>query len=164
MARVDHDLRPDALSGVFLLAKEMRRHISELMAEEDWAASAGFRPPCLGVMAVVAKLQPVSQREISDHLGLDASDVVGVLDILEAAHLVQRRRDPADRRRHAVVLTEAGEAAARHFATLRAEAEARALADLNPDERRQLVDLLNRATARCEASPEAAMRQRSLSV
>ena len=152
------------MSGVFLLAREMRQHITELMAEEHWAHDAGFRPPCLGVIAVVARHQPVSQREISDQLGLDASDVVGVLDLLEAAHLVQRRRDPADRRRHAVVLTEAGETAARHFATLRAEAEARALVDLDDDERRLLVDLLNRAVARGAAGREPAVRERGLPV
>jgi DNA-binding MarR family transcriptional regulator len=144
----DDDRRLDALSGVFLLAREMRRQIGELMAEEHWAAQAGFRPPCMGVMDVVARLQPVSQRQISDRLGLDASDVVGVLDILEAAHLVQRRRDPADRRRHAVVLTELGETAARRFAGLRAKVEDRTLADLDPDERAALVGLLNRATSR----------------
>ena len=138
--------RLDAVAGVFLLAREMRRHIHELMAEEEWAAAAGFRPPCVGVLDVVSRLQPVSQREISDHLGLDASDVVGVLDILEAAALVERRRDPQDRRRHAVVLTEQGDAAARRFAALRAKAADRALGGLDADERRQLVDLLNRAT------------------
>ncbi len=68
-----------------------------------------------------------------------ASDVVGVLDVLESAGLVERRRDPHDRRRHAVVLTEKGEWAARRFECLRGEAEARALAGLEPDERRQLV-------------------------
>lgn len=146
-AGLDDDRRLDALSGVFLLAREMRRHIHDLMAEEQWAVQAGFRPPCMGVLGVVERLQPVSQREISDQLGLDASDVVGVLDVLEAAQMVQRRRDPTDRRRHAVVLTEAGETAARRFAVLRAEAEARVLADLDDDERRQLVDLLNRVTA-----------------
>ena len=136
------------MSGVFLLAREMRRQIHEAMADEEWVADAGFRPPCMGVLDVVARRQPVSQREISDHLGLDASDVVGVLDILEAAALVERRRDPHDRRRHAVVLTERGEAAARRFAALRAKAEDRTLGELDADERRQLVDLLNRATAR----------------
>jgi DNA-binding MarR family transcriptional regulator len=106
----------------------------------------------MGVLDVVARMQPVSQREISDHLGLDASDVVGVLDILEAAAMVERRRDPQDRRRHAVVLTEAGEKAARRFAALRAEVEDRVLADLDPDERRLLVDLLHRATSRVRAA------------
>ena len=138
----------DAVTAVFLLAREMRRQVHELMAEEQWAVDAGFRPPCMGALDVIARHQPVSQREISDHLGLDASDVVGVLDILEAAHMVQRQRDPRDRRRHAVVLTELGETAARHFAALRAQATERALADLDDDERRQLVDLLNRASRR----------------
>lgn len=143
----DDDRRLDAISGVFVLARELRRHIHELMADEQWASAAGFRPPCMGVLAVVEQLQPVSQRRISDELGLDASDVVGVLDILEAAHMVQRRRDPADRRRHAVVLTEAGETAARRFAILRAKAEERALGHLDDAERRQLADLLNRVSA-----------------
>jgi DNA-binding MarR family transcriptional regulator len=137
----------DALSGVFQLAREMRRQIHEVMADEPWACEAGFRPPCMGVLDVVAKLQPVSQREISDHLGLDASDVVGVLDILENAAMVQRRRDPHDRRRHAVVLTELGETAARHFAAVRARAVDRALANLDAQEREQLAELLRRATA-----------------
>lgn len=140
--------RLDALWGVFHLAREMRRHVHELMAGEPLVGAAGFRPPCMGVLDTVARLQPVSQREISDQLGLDASDVVGVLDVLETAGLVERRRDPQDRRRHAVVLTEHGQAAAERFATLQAEAEARALAALDPDERRQLADLLHRATGR----------------
>ncbi len=135
----------DAVSGVFLLAREMRRQIHEAMADEEWVADAGFRPPCMGVLDVVAGRQPVSQREISDHLGLDASDVVGVLDILEAAEMVERRRDPHDRRRHAVVLTERGETAARRFAALRAKVTDRVLSELDADERRLLVELLDRA-------------------
>jgi len=147
----------DVVSGVFLLARELRREIGDLMATEQWAVDAGFRPPCLGVMAVVSKLSPVSQRTISDHLGLDASDVVGVLDILEKAGMVERRRDPDDRRRHAVVLTEAGEQASRRLTVLRAQVEARVLAGLEPDERAELADLLHRAlgsrTADRQTSP-----------
>ena len=148
---MDEDRRSDSLWGVFLLAREMRRHVHELMAEQRWAVDAGFRPPCMGVLDVVARLQPVSQREISDHLGLDASDVVGVLDVLERAGMVERRRDPQDRRRHAVVLTGRGETAARRSADLQAEAAERALAGLDPEERRLLADLLHRATAHTTA-------------
>ena len=138
----------DVFTGVIVLAREIRRQIGEAMATEQWAHDAGFRPPCLGAIAVIAHHQPVSQREISDALGLDASDLVGVMDILESAGLVDRRRDPNDRRRHAVVLTEAGEKAAARFAELRAEIEQRILAGLDPDERRQLADLLHRAGQR----------------
>ncbi len=142
---VQDDRHLDAISGVFLLARDMRRQIGELMAEEQWAVHARFRPPCMGVLAVVDRLQPVSQREISEQLGIDASDVVGVLDLLEEAGMVERRRDPADRRRHAVVLTETGEQAARRFEALRAKAEERVLAALSPEDRTTLTDLLNRA-------------------
>ena len=142
----------DAASALFLLSKELRRHMHELMANEQWAIDAGFRPPCLGVLAVVADAQPVSQRQISDRLGLDASDVVGVLDILQGAGLIERRRDPQDRRRHAVVLTPAGEKAARHVAELRAVAEDRTLAALDTAERQQLASLLHRALHSAEVS------------
>jgi len=142
-----HGPPTDIFSGVFLVARELRRQMSELMATEEWAIEAGFRPPCLGVIAVVAHHQPVSQREISDALGLDASDVVGVMDVLESAGIVERRRDPHDRRRHAVVLTEEGEAAAQRFLDLRAEVEERVFGGLNANERRQLTDLLARAVS-----------------
>ena len=137
----------DAVSGIFLLARELRREIVEVMATEQWAIDAGFRPPCLGVLTVVGDLGPVSQRAISDTLGLDASDVVGVLDILEAAGMVERRRDPDDRRRHAVVLTDHGERAAARLNALRSQVETKVLAGLDPDERHQLTKLLNRVAA-----------------
>ncbi len=134
--------------AVSALARELRREVHDLLGVEHWVRHAGFRPPCMGVIACLESAGTLSQREISDRLGLDASDVVGVLDTLEAAKLVERRRDPADRRRHAVVLTEAGETAASRLATLRAQAEARALARLDPDERQALAGLLNKALGR----------------
>ena len=137
----------DVVSGILLLAREVRREIVEVMAREQWALDAGFRPPCLGVLRIVGELGPVSQRAISDHLGLDASDVVGVIDILEAAGMVERRRDPDDRRRHAVVLTDFGERAARRLKVVMGEVEARVLAGLDPDEQRQLAELLHRVAA-----------------
>ena len=152
---MDQDRPFDVVSGVFMLARDLRREITDLMATEQWAIDAGFRPPCLGVMAVVAKRGPVSQRAISDHLGLDASDVVGVLDTLETAGMVERRRDPDDRRRHAVVLTEAGEQASRRLSVLRSQVEARVFAGLEPDERRQLAELIDRALGARTAAPQS---------
>src|SRR4051812_49112884 len=92
--------------GVMLLAHEMRRHLSDLFADEEWMAEKGFRPPCAGVLRAVAEAGPLSQREISDLIGLDPSDLVGAIDIVERAGLVERQPDPEDRRRHAVMVTE----------------------------------------------------------
>jgi len=149
---VDHVRPLEPLVAVSALARELRREIHELLAAEQWPAQAGFRPPCMGVLACLEAAGTLSQREISDRLDIDASDVVGVLDILEAAALVERRRDPDDRRRHAVVLTPAGEHASARLAALRAQAEGRVLARLDLEERRSLSELVNKALGRTTPS------------
>lgn len=70
-----------------------------------------------------------SQRELCDLLGIDRSDMVRLVDVLEEAGLVERVRDTADRRRQLIGPTTAG-------ATLRdsirdgiADAEARVFAE-----------------------------------
>jgi MarR family 2-MHQ and catechol resistance regulon transcriptional repressor len=50
----------------------------------------------------------LSQRELSDCLVVDRSNVTGLLDRMEQAGWVKRTDHPADRRIYRVVLTEAG--------------------------------------------------------
>lgn len=133
------------------LTSELRDHLRSLLAEEQWVRDAGFRPPCIGALNVIAERGPVSQREISEALGVDPSDLVGVIDILETAGTVERRRDPDDRRRHAVALTAEGERAVRRLAVLTAKAEARALARLSPEERKLLSELAWKAAGESRA-------------
>ena len=51
----------------------------------------------------------LAQRELGQTMGVDPSILVTLLNPLEADGLVARERDPADRRRHLVTLTPAGE-------------------------------------------------------
>ena len=135
---------PDLSTLTHRLANLTRRAMGERMAHERWALEAGFRPGCVGVLQVVAATEPVSQREVSDRLLLDPSDLVSLVDILERAGLVERRRDPADRRRYALATTEAGRRAAARLRQVAREAHERVLAPLDDDERRRLADLLSR--------------------
>jgi len=50
------------------------------------------------------------QKELAASLSLDSSSVVRLLDALEAAGLIERREDDADRRAKAIVLTRLGRA------------------------------------------------------
>jgi DNA-binding MarR family transcriptional regulator len=50
----------------------------------------------------------LSQRELSDHLVVDRSNVTGLLDRMEKAGWVKRTDHPADRRVYRIVLTPAG--------------------------------------------------------
>ncbi len=51
-----------------------------------------------------------SQRELADRLGVSTPVVVEMVDALEARGLVERRRDRADRRNNALIVTDAGRA------------------------------------------------------
>jgi DNA-binding MarR family transcriptional regulator len=95
-----------------------RQAVAERLKNERWLRDAGFRPPCLGALYTIAARQPLSQRELSKELWLDPSDLVAVLDILENAGFVSRRRDPNDRRRHQLTLTPQGKKAAKRLADL----------------------------------------------
>ncbi|HZB47867.1 MAG TPA: MarR family winged helix-turn-helix transcriptional regulator [Mycobacteriales bacterium] len=129
------------------LANLTRRAMGERMARERWAIDAGFRPGCVGVLQVVAAGEPVSQREVSDRLLLDPSDVVSLVDILERAGLIDRRRDPADRRRYGLEVTEAGRKAAARLQQVTREAQEAVLAPLDDGERAALASLLGRIVA-----------------
>ncbi len=137
--------QPDLLSLLFRLVALTRRQMSTLMASEHWAPEANLRPGCGGVLRLVGGTGGISQREIADRMALAASDVVDLVDRLEAAGYVRRDRDPADRRRNVVALTKDGRQALRRFGAVTKRAEADVFAALSPDERAALHDLLARA-------------------
>jgi DNA-binding MarR family transcriptional regulator len=58
--------------------------------------------------ALVVLPQPVAQSEICEALVLDQASVAIIAESLESKGLIERVRDPRDRRRYAVTLTEAG--------------------------------------------------------
>ncbi len=78
---------------------------------------------------------------------MDPTNVVALLNELEADDLVQRRRSPQDRRRHTVSLTAAGRACLDEIEHPLTGVEQRVLDPLTAEEQQTFYALLSRATA-----------------
>ncbi|WP_131740120.1 MarR family winged helix-turn-helix transcriptional regulator [Actinomadura roseirufa] len=139
--------RPDPLRGspsylLFELVRLMRRTSIEAAPEN------GMRLPHLFVLSCVARLGPLSQREVSEHLRIDPGDLVGIVDALEDAGHVRRSRDPRDRRRYALEVTEAGRLSLGRGRAHRDELDERLFAALAPDELEGFKEMMLRILSR----------------
>ncbi|GAA3438469.1 MarR family transcriptional regulator [Kutzneria kofuensis] len=117
------------------LAKQWRR-LAGGQFEHD------LRGQHLMILASLEDHGASSQKEISERLGIDASDLVALLDDLEKAGLANRKRDERDRRRYAVMPTPAGAKALRQRLVDVERLNQEMLAPLTPDEREELHRLL----------------------
>ena len=101
------DSPPEPLASApgFLLSWNGQRMARKFAAAME---PLGLRPPDFGVMTLIDAAPGSAQQELVARSMIDASSMVAVLDELEAMGLVERRRHPDDRRKHAVYLTARG--------------------------------------------------------
>jgi DNA-binding MarR family transcriptional regulator len=117
-------------------------------------APLGLSAAEAGVLRLLARAPGISQRALAVRLGAGPSRVVVLIDSLEKAGLVVRKRSATDRRHHELRLTEAGTTT---LAQLRGVAERHdrdLLAPLTAVERTQLADLLEKLSRGHDLDPE----------
>ncbi len=105
---------------------------------------AGLSPRHGMTLTRLAETGSMTQQSLLDVLGVDASVLVTVHNQLEDEGLVQRRRDPADRRRHIVEITPAGSAALDKVDAAVDQVERDLFATLTAEQVGQLHELLAR--------------------
>jgi DNA-binding MarR family transcriptional regulator len=96
------------------------------------------QPREFGILATLATSGPRSQQQLAELLDVNRTIMVKVVDRLEAAGLIERRRNPADRRSYALEPTTEGLAALAELGPTMTEAEAGFTARLTTDEHGEL--------------------------
>ena len=90
--------------GVTVLVTQLSRLIYRRTSED----LLGIRVKEFASLALLREHSPVPQQELGEILCVDANNLVLLLNELESREFALRRRDPADRRRHLVEITDEG--------------------------------------------------------
>jgi DNA-binding MarR family transcriptional regulator len=110
----------------------------------------GLHPYHHAVLIALGEGSHETQGSIADALGYDRGQLVGLLDELEKRGLVERRRDPHDRRRHVVSVTADGKRMLGGLNTVARKSEDSFLEPLTDKERETLHALLRKLAAKHE--------------
>jgi DNA-binding MarR family transcriptional regulator len=153
MAQLHVVNQPPHRSGALLdhLARRMR------LRAEAVLAPLGLRPRHLVALTVLRDRGGSSQQALAATLEMDGTNIVGLLNDLEAEKLIERRRSPEDRRRHVVELTDAGAAQLAKVECALAAVENEVLGALDESERETLYSLLLQAATGTAVSCTAAI-------
>jgi DNA-binding MarR family transcriptional regulator len=148
-----------AASSGFLLARLGFAFKAKAIAKFE---QAGFEIYDYSVLAILAEGVRETQATIADALTLDPSRLVALLDSLEHRGLVVRQRDPHDRRRHVVSITDAGKHELSRLRAMVKRLEDEFFAPLDDESRKAFHEMLLRLAT--QNDPRCAFDPASLAV
>jgi DNA-binding MarR family transcriptional regulator len=107
-------------------------------------AEGEVRPGIFSSLLLASANPGIAQIEIANHLGIDKASVVALVDRLEDAGWVQRKRSTEDRRRQGIFLTAAGTKAFKSLKKEMIEHERKFVDRFTDHELKTLISLLQR--------------------
>jgi|YNPBryantNP2012_1023418.scaffolds.fasta_scaffold06976_5 DNA-binding MarR family transcriptional regulator len=126
-------------SIAFLVYRAHQRALAEYRRALE---PAGLTPQQFGLLALLYERDGQRQAELCVRGATDPNTMVGLIDRLTALGLVQRRRDPGDRRAHLIFLTPAGRRTFRRWLPAQRRAGSRCWQALTRAEQQRLRELL----------------------
>jgi DNA-binding MarR family transcriptional regulator len=114
---------------------------------ESEIATFNLRPRHVIALTLLQLVGEQSQSDLGEALRIDRTNLVGLLNDLEEAELIERRRSPQDRRRHMVSLTVSGIRRLAELELALADAEQRVIGVLDSEQQATLHALLEQVIA-----------------
>ncbi|MBB5159239.1 MarR family winged helix-turn-helix transcriptional regulator [Saccharopolyspora phatthalungensis] len=142
---------PHPQEGAAFLLAQLGAHAAELFAQR--IARSDLTPAQAGLLRLLARTPGRSQRELADVLGMPPSRFVPFVDDLERRGLLERRKNPSDRRLYALFLTNDGTELLSRLRVEAAAHEEQICAALTPSEHQKLTGLLRRLAQQQGLSP-----------
>src|SRR6201999_1629427 len=139
-----------------------------LLSRVGTAIQAGFkeqlgqwqiRPQQFAILTILRAAGEASQQELCQPLGIDSGNMVELIDGLEARGYARRRRDPRDRRRYLLAMTEEGRSAFAAMTKAVDEYDVRFLEPLDQGEQAALVAVLAKLYATTAEGRRASVSQ-----
>jgi len=123
----------------FLLRRASQRHLAIFAGKIDTLTATQF-----AVLAKLSELGSLSQNALGRMTAMDAATIKGVVDRLARRGLLQTARDPSDKRRMIVHLTNAAIALYPLVEPIARDISDTTLAPLSPDEQITFLRLLKK--------------------
>ena len=133
----------------FLMRVAMQRHTSIFMSR----MVDGLTQPQFAALATLLETGACSQNQLGRLIYLDGATIKGVIDRLIARRLVVTQKDPGDKRRRAIALSESGRRVAEAAVGMAARITVATLEPLTAEEQRTVVRLLKKLGS---SAPQAA--------
>jgi DNA-binding MarR family transcriptional regulator len=142
--------------GIAMLLAQLGQHAAERFTAR--IAELNLTAPQAGILQAIAGEPGRSQQALSEQLGLLPSRVVAFIDDLEQRGLLERRRNPGDRRLYALYLTDQGEALMDQLAAVSDVHEREITTGLTDQQRIALSELLTSVAERQQLGPATLRR------
>jgi DNA-binding MarR family transcriptional regulator len=143
---------PPAARAAYLLSQIGRSQATGLT---ERLRPLGLRPRHFALLNIIAVDEGRSQQQLGERLALEPSGIVPTIDELQQQALLERRRDPADRRRYALHLTPDGRAKLAQARLAAAQQAAELFEPLDQRELHALHEMLTRVAAAADANLRA---------
>lgn len=111
----------------------------------------GVRQILFGILSVIDANPGINQGTVGKVLGIQRANMVSLINELVDGGLLDRQMSRGDRRAFCLTLTDAGKRAIEDNLARVREREEQLLADFDANERRTLIDMLQRIGAREDA-------------
>ncbi|WP_267211290.1 MarR family winged helix-turn-helix transcriptional regulator [Chelatococcus asaccharovorans] len=134
--------RRGSMGGAAFLLAQVGAHAAKLFAER--MSEIDLTPAHAGIFRILSTSPGLTQKELAEALGTLPNRIVGMVDELEAKGLIERRVQEQDRRRHALHITEQGQAKMKALGETARRHQATLLAALSEEERAALTATLQR--------------------